>query len=155
MLVSAKDFKVTKDMKEAAVALIACKAFEKTIRPIVEGYQRDILNRHQWHISSEWVDKGLNDEIILDPERAYELNDEDAAVYYAELEIEREKSGLYVKESGYCPLLVAKHEIIEAENILIETFASQTGINCDMIYNLETRREYIDLCLGLVMSIIN
>lgn len=142
------------DRIKAAQNLFMAMAWVETVRPIVQAYEREILNKHQWHIAREWTDRGLPDKIILDPSQSYELDDTDAATYHAECNEARKAAGLEVESEEYCPLLVAEHEQIKAEWALFDAMKDVTGIDGHDIYNMEQRRKYLDLLLSMFAPLV-
>ena len=109
-----ENFKPSEILVLLAECVLIAKAYVKTIRPIVRGYQTAILTANQWE--NKWEQKvfGLNDEpvekkIIVDPELTYLLCEDDFNKYLCLCEIEMKKAGLYVERKGDCPLLYAEH----------------------------------------------
>jgi len=133
---------------KAAQNLFMAMAWAETVRPIVTGYKKAILKNHQWHIAKEWTDKGMPDEIVLDPEHTYLLEENDFTVYLAECNEERKKAGLYVKSDEYCPLLVADHDVTRAEWALFDAMKDITGIDGHELYG-KNREKYLDLLLKM------
>lgn len=136
----------------AGRAVFTCMAFVETIRPVVTGYQKQILEMMQPHIAKEWLDKGRKDEIILNPEHSYLMEDTDFQEYIDECHIEAEKNGFHVPERGYCPLLMAETKLTEAKHLLIETMEPITGIKVSDLFRhgLKDYDNYIELTLKMV-----
>lgn len=141
-----KNFKPTPDMIAAAKAVFVAMAWVETVKPIVRAYQTDILNRHQWHMAKKWTDRKMKDRIILDPDQSYLLEDDDFETYHQESIAARRASGLYVVNAEYCPLLIAKRILIQAETALITIMQPVTTIDPDNVYG-DLRKELIDLTL--------
>jgi len=148
-------FNPTSEMIQSAKSVFMTMAMVETIKPIVKGYVREILAKHQFHIAQEWIDKGDEDRIILDPNQSYLLGDNDFAVYLAETNEAREKAGLKVDNPEFCPLLVAEDLQSRAENVLIDTMESITNFNQKEIalYG-ENRKKFLDLTLRLLAPFI-
>lgn len=158
---------VTEEMVQAANAYCMAKAYTQTIRPIVEGYQREILVRNQFTNKGEQAmlkrlqDNGrhLNEEIkelvVLNPDHTYLMSDEDSQVYFVELEQARIKSGLKVEKEGNCPLLEAESMERTAVRVLIDVMEPITKINYNQVINtsFESRAKLIDLSIGLIASL--
>lgn len=150
-------FNPTQEMINATKALLMAKAFVQTIKPIVEGYQKAILVKHQFSNKREFellVKHGREAEerVILDPKETYQMSKEDFNTFWNECKVEREKAGLKVKRDDYCPLLVAKGVEMKAENDLIESMESVTKITLDNLWNPEHREKLIELSMNLMVS---
>ncbi len=156
------DFTPTEDMKSAATATFLAMAFVETVKPIVKGYQHEILNTYQWRTSDkELGTRGrlYDDEIVKDPDHTYMLPDEDFQLYLAECREAQARAGLKTDNPDHCPLLVAEHIQVNAEGILIEAMEPLTGVNKDLIFamsdSLGTYRKYIDLSLKLMAPFVD
>lgn len=150
-----KNWQPTEAMITAAHNVFVTMAFEQTVKPIVEGYQKDILSFWRFKIAPEHVTRGhKKDEIILNPKHSYLLSDDDFKLYLAECNDARIKAGLKVDNPEHCPLLVAKHLRIIAENTLIDTMKPVTGIKTDQVYMLEHRKQLVDLTLKLLAPFV-
>lgn len=152
-----RKFKPTAEQLEAARKLFAAMAMVQTVKPIVEAYQRKILAANQWKIAPEFVERpsatarGIEEgDVILEPKLSYLLDEEDAAVFFAECDKEAAAHGFKVKP-GYCPFLIADSDRMDAERALVASMADVTKINNDNIWNLgfDKRREYLDLTMRL------
>lgn len=105
----------------AAEAVLAAMVHEKAIRPVVETYQRMILEQHRFKPSVTWEScPGLPEAVLLPTEDHY-LGPEDMAVYMAECHAARDALGLTVSSPDHCPLLEARSARIDAENALLAT----------------------------------
>jgi hypothetical protein len=147
------------ELIRAAKTVFMAMAYAETIRPTVEGYQKTILAEMQARPEQRWIDRGVEkDEPILNPERAYLLNDTDSAVYFRRLDEEKEKAGFHGLESGYCPLLIAEDLVRKAEHALVDLMEPLTGISHQAIFcapnALENYRKYLKLTLGLFAPLI-
>lgn len=148
-----KGFKPSPAMLQAAGIVFKAMAWVDVIKPVVEGYQKEILSRHQWHIAKEWSEKrGSPDRIILEPTNSYLLEDEDFQTYLQECHVARAKAGLKVDNDDFCPLLVAENLLNKAKNVLIDVMSTTTGIEHDDLFHhgLEDYNKYIDLTLRLL-----
>jgi hypothetical protein len=142
---------ITPDLKTAAETLIGAQAYIALIRPVVEGYQRRILAKHQFRIARTWVERGDEDSIILDPNHSYLLEDDDASVVYDEFHAEALAHGFDVPPS-HCPLLMAESMVIQAERALLLAAQYITKIDPDEFWDMKLRRELIDLTLNFVVA---
>ncbi len=116
-------FTPTATQIRCAQELMVARAFEDTIRPIVEGYQHAILAKHQFKRAVKWGEQvDPEGDVITDSKRVYLLNDADLQVYVAECQVAQEAHGLKVARPGNCPLLEAQSARIGAENVLLQAW---------------------------------
>lgn len=145
---------LTPERIQAAKNLYMAMAWAETVRPIVTEYQMDILQDHQWKANKEWSEKrGVNEPTILTPNRTYLLNDDDAKIYYQECFEAAARAHLPVKEVGYCPLLIAEHNVVKAEWALFDAMEDVTGIDGHELYG-KNREKYLDLLLRMFAPMI-
>ena len=132
---------ITPSMVAAAKAVFVAMAFEATIRPIVETYQRKIL-------------KELGETVEL--KHTWTLPDSVFQKYNARCHQERDAASLKVDNPDFCPLLVAEELTREAERGLINAMEPLTGLTLDKLLcspdgkGLEHLAEYIGLNLRLL-----
>lgn len=150
-------FEPTPAMITAAEALFLAQAIEQTIRPVVESYQRKILNEGQWHIGAEHVQQGDSDEIILDPKLSYLLGSIDFAQYNQRCHEARDFARLLVEKEEQCPLLVAEDNVRVASSDLIAAMEGTTGITADRLLcsGMEAYNEYVELTLKLLSPYVD
>jgi hypothetical protein len=149
-----KNFKPTNTMKSAAKAVFLSMAYTQTIRPIVEGYKRKILQKCKFKIDPKFWNEYEQDKTITDPKKAYLMTENDLAIYLKECQTEQKKAGLKTEKPEYCPLLVAEHTQIRAENILIDSMKPITGFDSTRFLSLENRAKLIDLSLRLLSPFV-
>jgi len=139
-------------MVRAAETVFLAKAWLETVRPIVEGYQRAILEQEKYAYAEKHHDRRgkVWADYISDPNQTYLMADDDHAHYVKRCNEERIKAGLKVDNEAYCPLLVADHMVIQAENALIDIMEPVTGLSRDRVYMLEDRKKLLDLTLRLL-----
>ena len=143
-------FHPTDAMIAAATLVFMHMAKVAVIRPIVEGYQKELLAKHQFKVRDEFSER-RGAEVILDPKLSYLMPDEDFAIYDAECKAARDTAGLHVEDKDFCPLLVAENDLIKAKRTLVDVMESVTGIGHDkLMCNFDKYDEYIDLCLKLL-----
>ena len=147
-----KNFVPTKEQIRCAEAVFVAMAHEKLIQPIVEGYEREILAKHQFRIAPCWVEQGVPDEVIRDRNKTFLMSEEDATVFFAECHAARAKANLRVENPDHCPLLVAQNVRIQAENALVESLSSIPGLeSLGMgVMSLEIRDRAVELGLKLL-----
>lgn len=138
----------------AGRAVFTAMAYVETIRPVVVGYQKQILADMKAHIAQKNIIRGREDEVIIDPNHTYLMEDDDFQEYIDECHSEAIKHGFQVKERGYCPLLVAEHLLTQAQHLLIHTMEPITGIKVNDLFHhgLKDYHNYIELTLKLVAN---
>jgi hypothetical protein len=150
-------------MIEAAETLFAAMAFEQTVRPIVEGYQRKILAERTWHCAPEYIERVQRrtseqpvKTYINDIKLAWTMESSDYARYLKRCDEERIAAGLVVESESHCPLLFAEDMTRKAKYALCDAMASVTKIPADAAVVLK-RTEYeklIDLSLRVLAPFV-
>ena len=118
----------SESMVRAAERVLAAKARFDVVAPIVDAYQREILERHQWRVAREWVESGDDDVIVLNPEEAYLLEDADAAVFFSECTQSAAEARLGTELPDSCPKLEARDALRRAENVFLEEIGGIPGL---------------------------
>jgi hypothetical protein len=118
---STATFTPTDRQVRAAEVLLAAITHEQAIQPVVETYQRMILEQHQFKPSMTWAYCPGLPEVVLDPNEDHYLGADDMAIYMAECHAARDALGLAVSSPDHCPLLEARSARIDAENALLST----------------------------------
>ena len=135
-----KSFTPAADQVTAAEAVFACMAMVATVRPIVEAYQLRILRDLGWG--------------HLPLGQTYDMPDAVFEVYHQRCCEARDRVGLVVDDPEKCPLLVARHLLILAEHVMVDSMAPITGLTWDKLLcsrnGLHNLREYVDLTLRLL-----
>ena len=104
---------ITPELTEAVARYIAAKTYTASIRPLVEGYQREILAAGNFQYRTWPEDKrpGVRPAgRITEPRDAWQMDDAQAEAYYALLDAEHAAHGFNIAAPGYCPLLIAEHD---------------------------------------------
>jgi len=114
-------FEPTDRQIRAVEAVLSAMVREQSVRPVVETYQRMILEELRFKPSLTWDNCPGLPEVVLDPNEDYFLGPEDMAVYMAECNAARDALGLVVSSPDHCPLLEARSARIDAENALLAT----------------------------------
>lgn len=152
---------VTPDLIVAVYAYIAARAHAELLREDVDKVDRELLAENPLpntagHGHDKW---------ITEPKYTYLCEDEDALErYYAERDARLRAAGL--KPDGmphdYCPALVAEHEQLKAERLLIKQAGQMLEIeDPEDLSNLllcqpdglAKRQEFIDLTASLVVTL--
>lgn len=96
---------------------------------------------------------------VTDPEISYQMDDQSAEQYFAKLKAIHLANGYADAEKGFCPALVAEHDQTKAEWALIDAAYPFFGVTNNALLcgtkekdGLKTRREYLDLLIGLVVN---
>lgn len=151
---------VTSEMIQGANDVCVAQAWVQTVKPIVEGYQKEILGRHQFTNKGEQErlknsKRGpIAERVILNPKDSFLLSDVDFEVYHNECKKARDLANLKVENDEQCPLLVAEWNEIKAKREFIDAMTPITGFTADQAtYSLEYFKKAVDLCLGLVASL--
>jgi hypothetical protein len=149
--------KLTKTLIEAVKTACQAEAYLETVRPIIEGYQKEILEKHQFKIDNErWKDYGFDlEKEILETKDTYKMKDSDFQIYFKECELKHIEHGFVVKE-GCCPLLVAESMLRNAKHeVKIAAKYIHKMSNDDMYrMNLEQSKKLYDLIIKLVFSLL-
>lgn len=143
---------ITQDMITAAENVFTAMAFVETIRPIVEGYQKEILAKYQFRVAPEFKRHEKN-KVILDPKDTYLMADNDFKVFLAECHEARQAAKLHVEKEEFCPLLVAEGLQRKAEHVLVDTMEVLTGLAADKL-TFPHYRKYIDIALRLLAPFV-
>jgi len=93
---------------------------------------------------------------ILNSEHLY-LSTDEAAVKrtWAEVTKRLRAAGIHPvdMDDEKCPALVAEHDLVKIEWLLIDEAGKPFGISCDKMYDIKQRAEFIRLTVGLVMGL--
>ena len=112
--------KPSKQLIDCAKTVFQAMAYVKTVQPIVESYQREILAKHQFHVSNEFTEKWeVTNHIILDPKETYLMEDSDFQIYLDEVAQEHKKHNFNVPKD-HCPLLIAQNLERQAKMALFD-----------------------------------
>ncbi len=155
-----QNINITDDMKQAAKNVFMAMAFTQTIRPIVEGYQRQILKEMQPQVNEKDAKNyRLGFKIITDPKHTYLMNNTDFQAYLKRCNEERIKAKLKVESEEFCPLLVAEHLQSQAEHAFIEAMEPITHLTPDRVLcsknGLENYRKLLDISLRLLAPYVD
>lgn len=136
---------ITSDMVEAANTFCLAKAFVQTVRPVVDGYQKEVLALNQFTNKGEIARMAegaakrgrepiqIDEAVVLDPEYVFLLSDEDFKSFWAQC-LERQKAaGLVTKSDQECPLLVAESHEREARRLFVDAMKPITKMDSDML----------------------
>lgn len=160
-----KAAKMVKAIKGDVDTLLMATAFAELERERVNKIQREVLASEVFLMDEKHLDRGREDARILDPEKAWLMNDVDAPRYYAKLSEIHLDNGFEDAAKGYCPALVAENLQLEAEWALIKAAEKFfPGIDNNRLLNgihredgswecgLDVRKKYLDLLIGMVVN---
>ena len=148
-------FKPTPEMITAAEALFLAIAYEQTVRPVVEGYQRKILAERRWEVDPERQAASSTIEHVTDIKSAWLMNDVAFAAYGQRCNEERIAAKLFVQSDEFCPLLVAEDMTRVAKTVLIDAMTSITSIRSDdPKLLLDDRAKLVDITLKLLVPFV-
>ena len=83
------------------------------------------------------------------------MEDEDFKIYLRRCNEEQEKAKLKTIHSDFCPLLVAKHDQVMAENAFLNSMAEITKAEViEVNHHREHRKTALDLCLSLMADYV-
>lgn len=156
-------WKPSPEQLKAAELTFLAMAVVETIKPVVKGYQSKILEAHKFKFKDEhereYFFEKTGKDYCADSEHTYLLSDEDFKVYLDECEFERKKAKLSVAPhkdgEGYCPLLMAESDVVDAQRMLVDSFEPLTGIRYRDLCKLEHYDKMKELLLGLMAPHIN
>lgn len=153
-----KKFTPTTALIRAAETLMLAMAHEGLVRPIVEAYEAEILQKHQWHIAPKWVAMGLEDRVVLSRKHACLLSEEDAKVFYQECFKARDAARLRVSKPENDPLCEAENLRVQAEAVFIQALSTLPGLSIfaskTHTLSLDTRKLVIDIGLKLLAPFV-
>lgn len=151
--ITQEKFEPTEEEIVIAELVLLNKANVETIEPIVKKYQTDILKKHKFRckrkIDREYIFNKYGTEYIINPDHTYLLNNSDFTIYLKEVAIQHKKHGFKVKKD-YCPLLIAKSNLTDSENLLINIVGKRFNIKASQLYKIELREKFIDCSLNLI-----
>jgi hypothetical protein len=139
--------------------LILATALAEARRQQVDPIRREVLANYDYRCNHKLGQK-LNDhgERITDPDDLY-LCEDDCSPYYQELHERYVAMGFELPEVRHCPALMAEHVQRLAEWALIEAAEQFFPVTNDQLLcgtktkgGPETRREYLDLLVKLVVN---
>lgn len=147
---------ISDELREAVRIYLQVKANRELIEPVVLGYQREILARHQFPLSKRWTDgegRRRAEPIILEPKDDYLMEDDAFKnVYMPALEAAKAEYGFGAIPEGYCPLLVAKGKERKARWAVMRAAMYITNIAPEDVWNMEIQDHLVDLTVKLVLN---
>lgn len=145
------NFRPTAAMISLTENLLIAMAHRDTVSPVVEAYQRKILEEGNYQRDPKWRTYDLGgSERITDPKDTHLMPDDRFLEYHAACNEARKAAGLHVENDECCPKLVSENTVIQLENLLMIAFKPLTGL--DQPIRMELRRKYLDILIRMMME---
>lgn len=135
----------------AMKALFQAIAYAETLRPVIEGKQREIINFYKFQVSEE-CGKYTDKETITEPKHMYLASEEDMNLYCKEMKAFYFSPECPVKPSkpDNCPLLEAESLVRAVKREIVELFAPSFGFDAEkLFYSLKNYNEFFELMLTM------
>lgn len=155
-------FTPTPEMISAAECLLLAIAYERTIRPIVEGYEQKILAERKWEVKSEMQKEPGVMEYITGSNLTWLMSGEDFESFRKRCNEERVAANLVsavddsLPQDDYCPLLVAVDITRKMKIALCEVMASVAKISSDdmMMLSTEETEKLVEMSLNFLVGFV-
>ena len=132
-------------LRPLVVEMLAKRAFAEVERKRVEAYIAPVFAQFRF----------VDDEgaVITSPERLYHCEDAAmCAAYYAACDIAHREHG-FKGEPGECPALVAEHNQLKAEWVVLESMERFIGLDDGALSrSLEIRAKALELCAQIALA---
>lgn len=140
------------EMIQAGRAVFTAMTHLQNTHSVVTRYRTKVLLDGQWHVHQMYVQLGMQDEVLLVPDKAYLMGEEMYQIYEDLCIGERIKSGLRVLGPEVCPLVEAKRLLSEAQCHLIHQMSDTSDLLLDRLLILSTHRyeDFIEMSLLLL-----
>lgn len=145
---------ITTELEEAVKTYLLAKSYLETIKPIIVGYQTEILEsnnfRNEYEVGTRRAMQA--GEFIKNPDHTFLMVDDDFDEYLKLVNQAHKDNGFNVPE-GYCPLLVAKSDVTDAEKLILEESSYLTNSDNRMfLRNLDVMKKFIDTTVAFVLA---
>jgi len=133
--------------KELALMVCKAQAQAELVREHVDSYTQPIFETYGFKVDAD-ITKGMTDygRPLDKPSDLYLTDDPRVTEYYAACDKAHKEQG-YDVQAGYCPALVAEHELIKIQNQLLESGAKLMGIEDIPVYG-KNRVDMLKLLIG-------
>lgn len=132
-------------LRPLVVEMLAKRAFAEVERKRVDAYIAPVFAQFRF----------VDDEgaVITNPKRLYHCEDAAmCAAYYAACDIAHREHG-FKGESGECPALVAEHNQLKAEWVVLESMERFVGLDDGALSRtLEIRAKALELCTAVALA---
>lgn len=148
-MIAYDEFRPTREMLNCAKDILIKKAYVDTIKPVILGIQKDVLEQQQYR-------NEVDNKIITDPKYDWTMGLSKHEEYCKLVSAKYRESGFEFEEA-YCPLLIAEHDLRIANSKLVDSMEQITNISkSDLISKgLDKYNDYIDITLKLLINYID
>jgi MutS domain I len=140
-----------------AVAEYLCQQVrERAIGQIVNAYQVAVLEELQLHVSNELIERGVPDQVILDPEYVYMVGDPNWDSYFVETKKRQAVAfpDFTANNPDACPHLVAENKLVALEIDIVEESESLTGVKVATgSVSMTNWRKMVDATIKAVLAL--
>lgn len=144
---------ITPELSLATAQYITAQATCETLEPIITGLQRALLQTYQFRCAEEW--RLATPELpafVTDPRQTYLMDDTDFGLYSAKLHQAYLAHGFKINY-GYCPLLIAQHNLSRAARQMVDAAEYFTGLSYDtLLCRFDLHEQFLKTLVGLVLS---
>lgn len=146
---------ITNDMIAAGKSVFLAMAHEQLVRPIVEGYEAQILEENNFQYGDEWREHGIAGK-VTERKRTYLMGREHFLAFIELTYKARDAHNLKVSRPDNCPLLEAEHLRMQAENNLLQQLAKLPRLEAfgKAMLTLDQRKKAIDAALSLLAPFV-
>lgn len=141
----------------AAEAVLLGMTIEQMVRPVVEGYETEILAKHRFMPAQKFA-AYVENKPIVNRKDAFLMGEDDMQVYLKECFAARDAAGLQVSRPDNCPLLEAESMRVRAENALIRELGEIAGLEAfrqnNHVMTLEQRAKVVAIGLKLTLPFV-
>ena len=147
--------KPSKDVVAATETVLLAQAWVDTVKPIVIGYQTEILASMKARTDKQH--RAYDDFIVLNPEHTYMMSEVDFQTYITLTRIHQDKAGLITESRDFCPLLVAESLLSDAQNVLVDILEPITGLSAHLLIcnGMKSYKQYLEICLSWLARFVN
>lgn len=146
-LANVKRWAHSQERAKAVAALALARAFAKATRERVDAYTRPIFDRYTFYTdkcAERSHGRATPAERITDPKDLYLSTDEAQVARYFDECAEAHAAHGWKGPRDHCPALVAEHEVVKAERVLLLAGAEFLGVDFHDLYG-DDRRRAVDL----------
>jgi hypothetical protein len=153
---------IPQSLKSAVSAYLVSRGFAETVREKVDQIDRAILAECPLKLAPRWKERGTNlPELITEPKYTYLCDDSDQlADFYQERHNRQRQQGIKPESMPFehCPALVAEHNLVKCEHLVIEAAAQMLGEKLFtpqklICAGLDKYQQFIDLSVRLVVNL--
>ena len=139
---------------KACEAVLLGEAYVAHIKPQVNEYQLKHLMAGEYYVGEAMIKTGEPARRVTELESMFLIEDEQFEALVAGWGPERDAIGYPNLPDGNCPLLMAEHDLIVANGVLIEAMVSFTHVSLDDVFccsnGLENYHWLLTICKTLL-----